>query len=110
MDDHFEHARTTDPATSHDAARSACARVDNRKAARVVLAIMRDNVQRIDEEICSLAIVRGHKISPQRLRAGRKELSDRGILIDTGQRRQTRYGSPARVLGYYPLADAGLFD
>jgi hypothetical protein len=75
------HARATDPATSHEAARS----VKVRESQRQVLALLRLGPA-TDQELATRAYERGLRISPSGLRSRRHELVDAGLVEDTGRR------------------------
>ena len=94
-------ARRTDPDTSWEAARS----VDPlklRATQREILWVLRNWGPLTDEEI---AVIVGPEStqSPSGLRTRRRELVDRGLVVDTGARRRTRAGRRTIVWG---LTDA----
>lgn len=72
--------RRSDPETSRRAAR-----VSRSRAAGIVFEIMRDGIPRIDEEIHAAAADAGHKITADRIRHGRLELVDIGVLEQDGE-------------------------
>lgn len=91
-------ARTGDPSTSWDAARS----VDlsrRTRTQREILGILGAHGPLTDEEIAGYAAARGSLTSPSGLRTRRAELVDRGAVVDTGQRRLTQAGRRTIVWG-----------
>ena len=86
--------RPTDPATSVLAAGKA-ARASSRAVA-AVRAVMSDGRARIDEEIWRECRAAGYVSSFDTIRHGRVALSRSGILVETGETRETGTGSPSR--------------
>ncbi len=96
-------SRREDPDTSKAAGRKAG--YDSTRARNICLEVMQDGIQRLDEEIHASAVFRGHEISPDRLRHGRLELAELGVLIECGRRRTAQGRTTARV---WVLNDDGL--
>ncbi len=91
----YGYARTSDPPTSVIAAALAADKATpSRKA---VWDVMVDGVARTDEMIEAEACRRGCALSGTRLRHGRRELVQAGVLRLTKQTWKTKRGSPARV-------------
>lgn len=92
-------ARGSDPETSKEAASNASKKAADAYAAEIVLSVFRgfnDRESLTDEQIHSLAFFVESNLSPDRLRHGRKYLSDRGRLIEAG-RAKTQSGASARA-------------
>ena len=90
-------ARTTDPATSHQAARSVAHLRQTQRAVYTLLAL---EGPQTDEELAYLWHERmADPISPSGLRTRRAELVDQGLVIDTGCRRPISSGRNAIVWG-----------
>lgn len=85
-------SRTTDPHTSKANENPEAAG----RAAGFVRGLMRDGIERTDEEIYAALRGIGVELSPQRIRAGRVGLSRAGWLIEVGTK-QTEYGGRTRV-------------
>jgi len=85
-------ARSTDPATSHEAARS----VKVRKSQELVLGLLKMGPA-TDEVLLNRAIARGVAISPSGLRTRRCELVDMSMVVDSGVRVTTGTGRKAIV-------------
>lgn len=88
-------ARTTDPATSHAAARSV-AHLRHNQA--VILSLLNLEGAQTDEELMLLWNDRiAERISPSGLRTRRSELVDLGYVRDSGERRALESGRMATV-------------
>jgi hypothetical protein len=87
-------ARTSDPDTSHAAARSVAGKVTDSQ--RAVLAAIRHLGRCTDEELVSV-YDQLPPLSPSGIRTRRKELADRGLVRDTGRRTRLRSGRQAVV-------------
>lgn len=70
--------RATDPATSRNL-------IDREGARAVVLAVMADGRTRTDEQIVAEVERMGSRITPQRVRGARAELSHDGRLVQDGE-------------------------
>ena len=86
-------ARTTDPATSHEAA----ARASVRASQQYVLRILRDYGACADFHISNIA--RKHRVtwSETRLRTARAELVRKGYVVDTGNTLPTPSGRRSTI-------------
>ena len=87
------HARTTDPTTSHEAAKS----VDVTKGQKVVLAEFRMYTKLTDEELIEALRIRATScpdalLSDSGARSRRAELVRKGYVIDSGERKATKAG------------------
>ena len=90
-------ARTTDPATSHQAAASVASLHNTQRAVYQLLAL---DGPATDEELLYLWHDRmAAPISPSGLRTRRSELVDMGYVKDTGCRRRLESGRNAIVWG-----------
>jgi len=85
-------ARSTDPATSHAAAKS----VKVRESQTKVLGLLKIGAA-TDEELSNRAMAHGIRISPSGLRTRRCELVDLGLVVDSGVRVTTGTGRKAIV-------------
>lgn len=95
-----ERARRSDSRASVEAARRS-----NRAsgiALKVVEAIMRDRVHRIDEEIWRAAREQGLLRTADTIRHARKTLSDVGLLLPQGENRRTSNDCWSMVWAYNP--------
>ena len=95
------HARTTDPSTSHEAARSLTAERLS-ETQRVILELLR-NRQLTDEEIQQLHYAGAEQefwnhASPSGLRSRRAELVARGFVEEVG-RAKTKFGRNTIIWG-----------
>ncbi len=88
-------ARRSDPQTSKIAAAMAAGSRSPSQAA--VWDVMKDGLERIDEEIEEQALRQGCRLSDTRLRHGRRELVDMGVLRIAPATRETKRGRPATV-------------
>jgi len=85
-------ARTSDPATSHEAARS----VKVRQSQELVLGLLKMGPA-TDEVLLNRAAARGVSISPSGLRTRRSELVGMSLVVDSGVRVTTGTGRKAIV-------------
>lgn len=92
------HARATDPQTSHAAAR----RITNSQKVRAHIEYLFRNLGRMHDEslivnyLASSSNLRPHA-TEQSIRSRRKELVDRNVLRDSGEKKLTRAGNPSTV-------------
>lgn len=82
-------ARSSDPETSHQAARSVRGLSHTHQ---LVLRTFRLAGELTDEELAARFLAGGITISPSGLRSRRRELVDQRRLVDSGRRRRTRAG------------------
>lgn len=87
--------RKTDPRTSVEAARRAAKA--SLRAMQAVEKLMKDGVDRIDEEIWQGCRAQGYLSSLSTVQHGRLALSESGVLIDSGTERNTSDNCPAIV-------------
>lgn len=90
-------ARSTDPSTSHVAARSLDV-VQLRESQRAVLDLFVDRPEMTLEELVDAAHAVDVSFSDSRIRTAAAELVSMALLVDTGRLRTTRAGRPARIL------------
>lgn len=83
-------ARTTDPATSHEAA-NALTDSDLRGSQQLVLSILRTRGPNTDEGIAAYAVDGAKQYSGSRLRTARKELQRLGLVKEAGHTRPRAY-------------------
>lgn len=92
------HARRTDPRTSHAVAR----RITNTQKVRAHIEYLFRNLGRMHDEslivnyLASSSNLRPHA-TEQSIRSRRKELVDRNVLRDSGEKKLTRAGNPSAV-------------
>lgn len=91
----YGYARTSDPITSKIAA--AMAQENKTPSQKAVWDVMIDGVSRTDEMIEAEAMRHGCMLSGTRLRHGRRELVQSGVLSLTKLTWKTKRGSPATV-------------
>lgn len=96
FDRHLHLRRNSDPDTSDFAAQTAHDKHPDDRVADLVVQVMRDGIRRIDEEIWNAIRTSGHKLTEQRIRAGRKRAVERGQISLTGRRRRTSAGGISR--------------
>lgn len=91
MDTLFDYAkaRTSDPETSHQAAKSV-RRIAETQAK--IMSLFEDFGNLTDEEIASQAQFNGWFTSSSGLRTRRSELVEKGLLKDSGERRRLESG------------------
>lgn len=95
-------ARKNDPATSKAAAWK---KSDNHTSIYVNM-VMMNGVRFTDERLFKDLRKRGYAFTPDRIRHGRKFLSDRGLLVEVGKER-TSNGGMARVWQWHTFAKKG---
>jgi len=88
-------ARTSDPDTSHAAARSVKARTERQEA--ILAALDALGGTGTDEDIAD--VYDGPQQSDSGMRTRRAELVSKGLVVDTGQRARIRSGNRAIVWG-----------
>lgn len=81
--------------TSREAAKTTIE--DLRESQAEVLLLLLDRGPATDPEILDQAGRAGFQQSPSGLRTRRSELVERGLVEDTGERRETRFGNEATV-------------
>lgn len=90
------HARRSDPATSHHAAKRV--NLGNlRESQKEVLALLGRTGPVTDETLVEKAREEGVRQSPSGLRSRRAELVDKGLAEDSQERQETMFGNPATV-------------
>lgn len=92
------HARRTDPQTSHAVAR----RITNTQKVRAHIEYLFRNLGRMhDESLIANYLASSPNLRPhateQSIRSRRKELVDRNVLRDSGEKKLTRAGNPSTV-------------
>jgi len=90
------HARRTDPETSHEAA-GRLKQEDLSRGQKRVLCVMHEAAPATDEVLLEASVALRVKISPSGFRTRRTELVAKGLVEDSGGRRDTKFGNPAIV-------------
>jgi len=95
-------ARKNDPATSKAAAWGKSDE-DASVAVRIVIC---HGIRYTDERLCMQIKRFGYKYTPDRVRHGRKWLSDKGLIVEVGKER-TSNGGMARVWQWHTFVKKG---
>lgn len=91
------HARTTDPATSHEAARSVTNLTATQAAVLFILQFPMSDERLVDSYYSMSGAGLAPNASPSGIRSRRAELTARGLIEDTGDRERLSSGRHAIV-------------
>jgi hypothetical protein len=88
-------ARTLDPSTSHEAAKSVEHVTDTKKAILYILSVPCSDVELVDRYYALVDAGKAPKASPSGIRSRRAELVEQGLVADTGYRVRLASGRKA---------------